>query len=164
MIGIIYKLTDNSDKVYYGSTIKPLKKRLCYHKRPSNICMSRIMDRDSMKIECLEQYYFDTDMDHKSLIKKRESYYIRNNECVNKNIPGRTMSECKKAYREKNKERLKVYAKEYLKNNKEQIYLKQKENYQKEPIIECECGGKYRTKHKTARHNKTKKHIAFLNK
>ena len=182
MIGFIYKLTDNSNRVYYGSTIKSLKKRLCEHKTPRNTCNSKIMDRDSMHIECLEQYYFDTDMDYKELLIKRESFYIRNNECINKKIPGRTMKEFQTEYYEKNKEQLLLKHKEYKEKNKAQILLNSKEYYEnhkeqkkeyfeknKESILlrtkvkfTCDCGGKY-TYHNKSKHNKTTKHQKFIN-
>tara|TARA_R110001606_G_C15300751_1_gene642555 strand:- start:685 stop:1224 length:540 start_codon:yes stop_codon:yes gene_type:complete len=172
MIGFVYKLTDNSDKAYYGSTINPLKIRLCQHKTPRNHCISKNMHKDSMKIECLEQYYFDTDMDYKTFLIKRESYYIRNNECINKRIEDRTKKEYNKMWNDKNKEYMKQYnidnrelKREYYDQNKEKITLNKKEYYEKnkDKINEkftCECGGKYTIKHKLT-HSKTKKHIAY---
>tara|TARA_R110000765_G_C18572470_1_gene565248 strand:+ start:37 stop:543 length:507 start_codon:yes stop_codon:yes gene_type:complete len=161
MIGMIYKLTDNSDKVYYGFTINPLKKRLSKHKGISNSCSSKMMDKDTMKIECLEQYYFDTDVDYKPFLKKREGYYIRNFECINKQIPDRTKKEYKEIHiindkekYEKNKEQILLQKKQYYEKIKEQISLKRKEKFT------CECGSFIRKSDKT-RHLKSKKHIAY---
>ena len=150
MIGIIYKLTDNSDKVYYGSTKNKLHKRLSNHKNDGE-CMSRYMDSDSMQIECIEQYYFDTDIDYKPFLKKREGYYIRNFECINEKIPGRTTKESKAEYYEKNKEKIKLQSNEYYQKNKEK--LKEK--------VTCKCGGKYTSPNKP-RHNRSKKHQDFI--
>ena len=152
MIGFIYKLTDNSDKVYYGSTIKSLKKRLIGHKTPSNGCRSNIMDRDSMKIECIEEFNHHLDFILKELLTKRESYYIKNNECINLVIPGRTKKEFRTEYCEKNKERIAFKRKEYNEKNS----LKRNEK------INCECGSKYTHNNKST-HFKTKKHQKFIN-
>ena len=156
MIGFIYKLTDNSDKVYYGSTIKSLYYRLIRHKSQSNGCRSNLMDRDNMKIECIEEFNHHLDFILKELLTKRESYYIRNNECINHRIPGRIMKEYQTEWYEKNKEEILLGQKEYYEKNKEQILLKQKEKFN------CECGGKYTHNHKS-RHFKTTKHQKFIN-
>ena len=184
MIGIIYKLTDNTDRVYYGSTTQVITRRLNQHKI-SNVCTSKIMDKDSMQIECLEQYYFDTDMDYKELLKKREAHYIRNFECINQVIPGRTEKEYRKEYHEKNREQIKERKKEYHQKNREQIKEKKKEwceknreqikekkkryfqenkekitdKRKKEPFT-CDCGSVVRKSDKS-RHNRTKKHQAY---
>lgn len=73
----------------------------------------------------------------KSLLK-RERFYIENNNCVNKNIPSRTIQESNKAYYEKNKEKKKQYyldnkeiklqyAKDYINANKEKYNEYQKQ-------------------------------------
>ena len=158
MIGFIYKLTDNSNRVYYGSTIQPLNNRLWQHKDISNTCRSKIMDKDTMKLECLEQYYFDTDMDYKAHLIKRERYYIKNNKCINKKIPGRTMKE----YEKDNMEKIKQTKKQYRFDNKEKIkenYEKNKEKYKEK--FTCDCGSIIR-KYDKSSHYKTKKHQRFI--
>ena len=47
----------------------------------------------------------------------REGYYIKNNDCVNKNIAGRTIKE----WYEDNKEKLLKQQKQYYVDNKEKI-------------------------------------------
>tara|TARA_R110001606_G_scaffold222143_1_gene369991 strand:- start:83 stop:619 length:537 start_codon:yes stop_codon:yes gene_type:complete len=176
MIGFIYKLSDNSDKVYYGSTIQPLNDRFSKH-RYSDSCRSKIMDKDTMKIECLEEFNHHLDFILKKLLKKRECYYIRNFECINKNIPDRTRKEWRKdnketiklkqkEYYEKNKETIKLLQKEYLENHKEQInkYKREYREKNKERTKEkftCECGSIVRIDCKL-RHNRSKKHQAFI--
>jgi len=96
------------------------------------------MNSETMVIESLEQYYFDEDTYNKQFVLQREAYYIKNNQCINKEIPGRTKKESNKEYYEKNKEKL---------NEK----------------IDCECGGKYIHQHKS-RHMKSKKHINYIEK
>ena len=49
-----------------------------------------------------------------------ENDYIRNYNCVNKNIPNRTIQE----YRIDNKEQIRAKEKEYYQNNKEKINQK----------------------------------------
>lgn len=66
----------------------------------------------------------------------RERFYIDNNDCVNKNIPGRT-------------------AEEYKNDNKVKISEQKKEKY------DCNCGGKYTNQNK-ARHEKTTKHTNYV--
>ena len=166
MIGIVYKLTDKSHKVYYGSTKQTLKERLKGHRSCYNNCRSRYMDKDTMNIECLEKYYYDVDVDYKSSLKKREAYYIRNFECINKIIPNRSEEQSKNDYRINNKELIITRGKQYYIENKDKILLKTRQTYEKNKEIvnqkfNCECGGKYiyRTK---SRHNKSKKHQSFL--
>jgi hypothetical protein len=81
----------------------------------------------------------------------------------------------KDKYREENAEAIqekqsspeaKIKQKEYQKDNKEKIKLyqhqKRQENYEKNHISHtCECGGKYVLPQITV-HNKTKKHIKFI--
>ena len=76
-----------------------------------------------------------------------EGKYHRGNECINKNVAGRTKQE----YREDNKEKKKIY----YEKNKDII------NEQKKEKINCECGGNY-TRSVKARHFKTKKHQSFI--
>ena len=84
-------------------------------------------------------------------LEAREGYYIRNYNCVNKIIPGRT----KKEYKNDNKGIIARNKKEYYNDNKDIIARKLKEKH------ECECGGKYTHGNKSA-HFKTKKHIQFI--
>ena len=59
-----------------------------------------------------------------------------------------------KPYREVHKKEKAQYDKMYKEKNKEKIK-------EKESIHNCECGGRYTYKHK-ARHDKTKKHLLFI--
>jgi len=128
--GKIYKIVnDSSDLVYYGSTIQPLYKRFWKHKKTFHRCTSkRIFEGENPQIVLVE----DCPCERKEQLIKRERYYIENNVCVNKQIPGRTNKEYyednkdkikkqNKEYREDNKEKLKKQKKEYRENNKEKI-------------------------------------------
>ena len=83
-----------------------------------------------------KEYYNDN---KEKLKKDKKEYYQNNKEAI-------------KEYRENNKE----YSKEWRENNKEIISEKQKKK------ITCECGCII-TKGALIRHNKSKKHIKFLN-
>lgn len=119
----IYKIIDNTNgTIYIGKTTQTLKKRLSNHKN-KKCCMSReIIKNGDYKIELIEETDDET----------RERYWIENTECINKYIPGRTSEEWNEdnkdkmiAYKEKyynnNKQLCKKRAKEYYKNNIEQI-------------------------------------------
>jgi hypothetical protein len=155
----IYKLSCETGKVYYGST-NNINKRLSNHK--SNLtCMSK--DFINPNIEVLETCKEEER-------KEREGYYIRNFDCVNKCIPGRTQKEyretnkekykkLKKEWDEKNKEHCKKYQKDYNKTNS-MNYYKNNQSKLKEKF-DCPCGGKYTYAGKY-QHNKTKKHLEFM--
>ena len=66
----------------------------------------------------------------------RERFYIENNNCLNKCIPGRSRKEARK---------------QYYDNNKEKINQK----------FDCQCGGMYTYHHKST-HINTKKHQKYL--
>ena len=144
MFGRIYIIkSSQTDKVYIGSTVETLNKRFREHKC-SKTCTSReILKYDDAEIILLECYDCETYEE----LRKKEGEYIKQYNCVNKLIAGRTKTE----YYEDNKEKIKEYRKEYRQENKEKLNEK----------ITCECGGKYTHKHKST-HFKTKKHIEFL--
>ena len=182
----IYRLSDG-EQDYYGQTVD-CKQRLSRHKCPSsNLCMSRLLNKDNMKLHVLHTLYTKQEAD------ETEEFYILNMECVNTKVPCRTQKE----YYQDNKEKLKKYKKEYYQNNKELLSEYQKEHYHenKEVIIgkqkvyrdnniektrerhkewyqnnkeklqqkfKCECGGKYTYTSKTD-HFKTKKHQNYIN-
>jgi hypothetical protein len=101
-----------TDKVYYGSTCEDLNIRFNGHKCDSNIktlTSSQILQYTDAYIELVEEFPCNT----KAELHNRERYYIENNPCVNKNIPGRTDKEYYEANKEKRKEYLKLW---YLAN------------------------------------------------
>jgi len=128
----IYKLvSDKLDLVYYGSTTRTLKQRLTCHKSnykrylkgKTNYGTSfELLELGDARIILVE----DFPCERKEDLLARERFYIENNECINKEIPGRTMKE----YQQDNKEILKQYQKKYREDNQKQINRK----------IKCECG------------------------
>ena len=130
--GKVYKLvSDKSNLVYYGSTICKLSIRLAKHRyeykknlsnEKSNKTAYKLLELGDAKIILVE----DFPCERKEQLLARERFYIENNICVNKEIPGRTIKE----WRDKNKE----YDKEYYKKNKDKI---SKRTGRK---IICKCG------------------------
>ena len=184
--GKIYKLWSpqgTEDEIYYGSTINELRYRKQGHKYKSSLCKSKTLFEkyDDVRIELIEEYPCNS----KAELEKKEGEYIRNNKCLNKVIPDRTIKE----WREDNKEKLTEYNKEYYENNKQSIleyHKKYNENnkeklteyrennkekiaeynkkYYKNKTIEkvtCECGCIIR-KDGLKDHKKTSKHIKLM--
>ena len=99
----IYKITDNSNgNAYIGSTCRSLKERLSEHKGHckrylkglyNNTRSFVIIKNDDYKLELIETCNIKT----KQELLQRERYFIENNECINKNIPGRTDKEYNEA-------------------------------------------------------------------
>ena len=151
--GKIYKVwSPEGDDIYIGSTVQPLYKRFHTHKVNTS-CRSKILFEkyDDVRIELIEC----VPCDNKEQLTKKEGEYIRNNNCVNKQIAGRTMKEYCKEYRENNKDKISEYKKEWHENNKEKIKEKMKEYSQKK--ITCVCGRTITLNHK-ARHERSKFH------
>jgi hypothetical protein len=127
----IYKIVDNTnDNIYIGSTCQPLRKRLSQHKSKMDCSSREIIKNGNYDIILIEDY----PCMRKEQLHARERYHIENNQCVNKEIPGRTEEEKKeynKEWREKNKEYNKEYYKEWREKNKEKIKEYNKE-YSKE--------------------------------
>ncbi len=144
--GKIYKIVSNqTDKVYYGSTCSPLFKRLYQHKvnyksyqngKYCNTTSFEIVKYDDCEIILVEKFPCES----KEELYARERYYIENNNCVNKIVIGRTKSqwyndnketikEQRKQYREDNKETIKEQQKQWYNDNKEQIKEQKKQWY-----------------------------------
>ena len=130
-------------------------------------CVSRdIIKNGDYKIELIEE----------TEDKSREKYWVKNTECINKNIPGRTDKE----YREDNKEKLKQYridnkdylklqkaeyciinkekidkkSKNYYNENREEISNKNKEKYQENKSVMQQRGRDNYTKNRESNNTK----------
>jgi len=165
--GKIYMIESlSSNLVYYGSTCSELCKRLSKHVYAFNhskgeSTASKVLCNADHKIILVEYFPCNT----REELTARESHYIRNNECVNKNIPGRTIKEWYNDNREEVLRKQKIISSNRYENNKESIkewhknyYEENKEKYY-EKII-CGCGGKYNYTSKI-KHSKTRKHINY---
>ena len=137
--GKIYKITDISYTLtYYGSTIETLSQRMGRHRSyyrtyknkgdGVNISVFKIFDEfglENCKIELVELCPCASKME----LERKEGEYIKNNECVNKMIMGRTAEECKKEYRKKHKDILSQKNKEYYILKKDIILQRNKDHY-----------------------------------
>lgn len=137
----IYKLVDiGYTKCYIGSTIEPLSRRMTHHRSSYknykagkyHYCSSFILfdeyGIDCIKIELIEEY----PCNNKEQLVKREGEYIRQEQCVNKVIPGRStkewlvdnaehVSKRQQQYRIDHQEELKQYEKRRRAHNLERI-------------------------------------------
>ena len=164
--GKIYKIVDvGYNKCYIGSTTEPLSKRMERHKGKYKSYLKGMTEHtrsfhifdefgvDNCKIELLEVYPTNS----KEELLKREGHHIKNNQCVNKQVAGRShkeyyldnkedclrknreynqknkekVAERVKAYSEANREEIAQYKKQYREDNKEQINHYMKEYYKK---------------------------------
>jgi hypothetical protein len=154
----IYKLVNDSlGLTYFGSTCGQLRSRLCAHKSHSKTgkCTSKLLFElgSICKIYLVEEF----PTDNKMLLHQRERWYIENNDCVNKCLPGRTTKEYyvankehiskqqkewevenhnkrakqKKIYRANNAEKIKEQKKLYYQNNADKIKARNDLYYQK---------------------------------
>jgi hypothetical protein len=98
--GKIYKIVCRKTGLqYFGSTTEPtLARRLVFHVRSFKhwkknnfnfITSFTILEENDYYIELVELVPCSSNDE----LKVRERFYIQNNECVNKNIPGRTKEE-----------------------------------------------------------------------
>ena len=177
--GQIYKIVDNGfNKCYIGSTCEELSQRMARHRvhytyyltgTKHYIYLFKLFDEfgiDNCKIIWLEDFPCKS---RKELVA-REAEHIRNTNCVNKRIDGRSkkqynednkekMSKIKKAYRESHKEETQEYMKQYYLNNKQELDKRNKLNSQTK--MTCECGSVV-SKGNFSAHKKTQKHQQYL--
>jgi len=121
MKGYIYKLTFQ-DKIYYGSTTQPLKKRL----HTSHFCFSRYgFIREETKSEIVDEI----DFNHEKELLKLEGKYQSENECINKYINGGYINkkEYDKINYQKNKEKKMKQALEWGHKNRDRKNKRQLE-------------------------------------
>ena len=191
MIGRIYVIKSNeTDKVYIGSTVKTIEQRLSGHKNNYKNFLKGIYHYvSSFEIvqyhDCYIQLLEEVNVENKQELYKIEGKYIKDIDCVNQRVEGRSRKDYMKEYLEDNKERIKERGKNYYQDNKEKILEKEK-NYRdanKEKILEykknyyqenkvqilekmkvkmtCECGSIVR-KSQIKRHNLTLKHKKYI--
>ena len=146
--GKIYTIRSyQTDKYYIGSTTQPLSKRLSGHKTKFN---QGNMDTKSVEIVKYEDAYIELLEDYpcsnKRQLNKREGQLIRQykNECVNKNIAGRTIKE----YEVDNKEKIAEDKRKYNELNKLKIAEQKKLNYENNKDSYLEYQKEYRVENK----------------
>jgi hypothetical protein len=160
--GKIYKIVDiGYNEQYFGSTTVELSTRMSrhrsnykrYEKGDKYYCTSFILfgkyDLDNCKIELVEMYPCSS----KEELRKREGYWIKQEDCVNKRIAGRTLKEHLEVYRPKyykeNCEMIKEKVRKYHLENKEKIKA-----YNDEPL-KCPTCEKLISRRNMLRHQKT---------
>jgi hypothetical protein len=148
--GKIYKIVDiGYNRCYFGSTIQELSSMMAGHRRDYKrfhdgtyyrLVSFDIFDEyglDNSKIELVESFPCNS----KSELEARLGFYIKNNECINKQIAGRSKKQYqidnkeqiaikRKERRQQNKELVSTYNKTYREAHKEAIALKHKEYFQ----------------------------------
>ena len=172
----VYKIwSHKGDKIYVGSTTKQyLSQRMDKHRSEykywktkqitymSSYILFEEYGLENCFIELLEAH----ECNSRDELHKLEGKYIRELECINRCIAGRTRSE----RREDNKEKLKEQMKQYYLENKEIISEYQKQYYEvnKDKISEknkekfnCECGNSYTYPNKS-RHLKSIIHCKYI--
>eukprot|EP00732_Lithocolla_globosa_P001596 Lithocolla_globosa_v1_NODE_817_length_3237_cov_73.340981.p1 type:complete len:998 gc:universal NODE_817_length_3237_cov_73.340981:3077-84(-) len=165
----IYKIESysNPELVYYGSTCRTLAHRMgdhrCdfVHKKTKSSSSTEVFECGDAHIVLVENYPCNS----KEELNAREAWYIKNNECVNKVVPGRTVQEYRIEEREKianaqrkyhleNKEKLNGYSKQYRLSNKDTLKEKKKAR------VTCGCGSET-AKNDLAKHKRSQKHIKW---
>lgn len=186
--GKVYKLiSEQSDKVYVGSTCEPtLARRLATHRadykywlngsRKGYVSSFEILQYDDCKIILIEDY----PCENKDNLRSREQYWIEQTpNCCNKQnafvvgsgYSNLTQKEYSKTYRDLRHEHNIEYEKNRYWNNREERLKQNKEwrDKNKDKIkalksekINCECGAII-TRQKKSIHDKTQKHIDLIN-
>lgn len=171
---LVYKIKDLTTKKYYiGSTFHTLDCRLNRHirefkrfKKGKTHYMSsfEILENDNYQIEMIEQY----PCNNKKELDRREGEIIKDaklnggGQCVNKNIPGRTIKEYYEKYYYDNLEKELARGKKYRENNFEKIKVRGKKyrednNY----YVDCECGRSVKKLWLTS-HKQTQRHQRLM--
>ena len=156
--GKVYAIRSHqTNKVYIGSSIDRLSRRLSKHKCDLKMYITgkhhytasyEIVKYPDCYIELIEEVKYNNKME----LTRREGQVIRETlNCVNRNVAGRTQTE----YRRDNKEAILIQNKQYRQDNRETILTKKKRKYN------CECGGKYTHVNKV-KHSRTQRHQAYI--
>jgi hypothetical protein len=174
----IYKIVcRKTGLVYIGATVRQLEIRLRQHQTRQDCTSLIVMINNDYYIELIEEFPCETLKES----NRREGFHIQKNECVNRTVLGRTrkeyreehkdeIAEKKKRYREEHKDEIAERKKRYQEEHKDEISKKGKiyrEEHKdeiaerKKETYECDCGSTLRKEDK-ARHNKSKKHQAYL--
>ena len=175
--GRIYKIVDNAyTKCYVGSTCESLCKRFARHRQHYNaytngkrttlttsFLLFEEFGIENCKIELIEHFPCSNGEE----LRKKEGFYIREMDCVNKVVAGRTTKEYNQEYFKKNHDKVLQTCKEYRDNNKEKEQLRHQQKYQRYkekqnarrkeklqcPICFCQISRRYMKKHRLGKHN-----------
>jgi hypothetical protein len=170
--GKIYSIRSfQTDDIYIGSTTQTLAQRLGKHRTKYKLYLKgkyhyvtsfELLKYDDYYIELITLYPCSC----KAELEAEEGHYIRDWDCVNKTIPGRTQ---KQYYIDNRDKKLEYHKQRYI-NNREQINEQNKQyridnrekiNEQKKQKITCICSCNI-TKDNIRRHQKSKKHKKLM--
>ena len=154
-----------TEKIYVGSTTQKLSSRMATHrcdykrflkKKIHYLTSFEILKYDDAYIELIEKFPCNDIYE----LRKQEAFHIKNMNCINRYLPGRTQKQWEeenkdwmikrgKIYREKNKESIAERGKIYREKNKEKLAERKKKYYEKNKEVlsekykikyTCECG------------------------
>jgi hypothetical protein len=133
--GKIYKIVSpNSDKIYIGSTVQPLKDRFDSHmsnwrngQNRHSTTAFRIIDKGGAFIQLIEDFACKTKWE----LNRREGEFIREHNCVNKLVPRPAAKEYYASIRDKELERKRIYRE----NNRELINQRAREKKSSNDVI-----------------------------
>ena len=161
--GKIYKIVDvGYSKCYIGSTCESLSQRMARHRNKYNSYSSRkqqhtrsvyLFDEfgvENCKIELLENFPCET----KEQLLRREGEYIKNTECINKQVAGRT----RKEYYQDNNEILQKKSNDYYKENTKTCNERSKQYYESHKEETKEYKRQWYEQNKEHRHQKSKEY------
>ena len=162
---------------YYGSTIQSLNRRLSDHKNHFKLwkqgkktgCSSFMLLEqgfDKVAIILVEDFPCNS----KQELEIREAHYIKNNPCINMQIPqgivAKSRQDYDKQYRQANRDKIAEQNKQYRQANQDKIAEYYQANrdkileYRRERVV-CECGAVV-SRDSLTRHRRTKKHQQWL--
>ena len=131
--GKICKIVDvGYSKCYIGSTTETLSQRMARHRNCYKACKSGKKGKTTC-FDLFEEYGVENcyielveccNCDTKEALRKQEGEYIKNTDCVNKIIAGRTVKE----YREDNKGSISKNAKIYKEEHEERLFNYRQDN------------------------------------
>jgi len=189
--GKIYFVRSNNPEIkskYVGSTIQTLAQRMSGHRSGYKEWLKGTGSSCAIYYEFqkygIEQFHIELIEDYpcerEEQLLARENVFIRQEECVNKNMAITTHEELRtyktkwakdnpessKKYFELHKEKIQEYQKQYAQTHKDEKKINDKRYYQEhsaelKEIITCVCGCQI-TKQSLTRHLKTNKHKAFI--
>ena len=120
--GKIYKIVGEDGSTYYGSTVQTLRRRMNRHRCDKKTsAYQTIISKMDYEMILIENYPCQS----REELERREGWYIRENPCVNRCIPGRTHRE----YYEHNREEILENRKVYYQDNLVEIREKSKVKY-----------------------------------
>ena len=142
--GRIYRIiSDSHPEVlpYYGSTVRPLKKRWNQHtSNAEKIASKQLMGFEDVRMELVEEFVCESI----TTLHQREQWYIDNHPCCNNNNAygldeeraKEKEKEYNKRYRDANKEANKERRKGYEEANKDKIREKKRQWYYAKKVAE----------------------------